>query len=162
MNLHCVIAERYLSSSWRQQYEVVEFEFPYQTYLYEVMLEANNMVNCGQNVGSPHALPIPRGKPQKNFPSASGPAMKSVVLKVRRGNRIVRSADCTVTLRRTVIWGKYLKNKCVQRPWHVITTDMGTLLLFWLVVSINVIYPNRPIRECHHLNSSVMRVSTPD
>lgn len=66
VNLHKFTAKRHLTETWKRQYSNVEFETPSQASMDKVMRGARLLLECGDNVQVPKALPPPRGRPVKN------------------------------------------------------------------------------------------------
>lgn len=66
VNLHKFIAPRHISSSWKRQYENVNFTVPPQDKIDNVIQSAKRLVAMKQNLQIPKALPPPRGRPSKD------------------------------------------------------------------------------------------------
>lgn len=65
-SIYKYVARRHLSSSWKAQYENVDFRLPSQLEIDQVMDEARKKVARGEALQVPVALPPPRGRPPKN------------------------------------------------------------------------------------------------
>lgn len=66
VKIYRFIASRYLTTSWRIQYEGIEFPVPSQQNIDEVLFSARERVERCHNTEIPVAFTPPRGPPPKN------------------------------------------------------------------------------------------------
>lgn len=65
VNVHKFIARRNLTVQWKQQYADICFDLPRQVDMDDVIVRAQGLVDSGEHVRIPVALPPPRGRPVK-------------------------------------------------------------------------------------------------